>query len=122
MPNNASINVIGNLIKDPTHNTVNGQTVVSFTVAVNTTTKKKDGDGYETNFYNVSIWGKAGEYLLTQLQKGTQVYVVGDLVLQTYKGKSGEERMSPQIKATKVDPLKRMKAAPSRDNDDELPV
>ena len=57
MANDATICVTGNLIKDPTHTVVNNQTVVSFTIGVNTTLKKADGTGYESNFYNVSVWG-----------------------------------------------------------------
>ena len=115
MANDATVHVTGNLIKDPTHSVVNNQTVVSFTVAVNTTLKKEDGTGYESNFYNVSIWGKPGEWLLEKCQKGTQVEVVGDLILQKYTNqKTGEVGQSMNIRAYKVTPRARMKTAPTR--------
>ena len=115
MANDATVHVTGNLIKDPTHSVVNNQTVVSFTVAVNTTLKKEDGTGYESNFYNVSIWGKPGEWLLEKCQKGTQVEVVGDLILQKYTNqKTGEAGQSMNIRAYKVTPRARMKTAPTR--------
>lgn len=112
MANDAVVNVTGNLIKDPTHTVTNNQTVVSFTIAANTTMKKEDGSGYESNFYNVSVWGKPGEWLLEKIQKGTQVEVVGDLVLQKYVNKTtGQPGQSLNIRAFKVTPRARMKAA-----------
>ena len=114
MANDATICVTGNLIKDPVHKDVNGQTVVSFTIAANTTLKKEDGSGYETNFYNVSIWGRPGEWLLEKVQKGTSVEVVGDLILQKYTNKNGESGQSMNIKAYKVTPRARLKSAPTR--------
>ena len=131
MANDAVAFVTGNLIKDPTHSVVNNQTVVSFTIAVNTTLKKSDNSGgYESNFYNVSVWGKPGEWLLEKIQKGTQVEVVGELVLQKYTNqKTGEAGQSLNIRAYKVTPRARIKPAPTRRNSidpdgepDELPI
>ena len=116
MPNNAKISVLGNLIKEPEKNSVNGNTVVSFAIAVSTTLKKQDGsDGYEPNFYNVSIWSKAAEYLFPKLQKGTQVWASGELVAQPYTNKkTGAAGQSLNIKATSIEALARLKPAPSR--------
>lgn len=118
MANDATISVTGNLIKDPTHTTANNQTVVSFTIAANTTMKKQDGTGYETNFYNVSVWGKPGEWLLEKIQKGTSVEVVGDLMLQKYTNKAGETGQSLNIRAFKVTPRARLKSSGKQENAD----
>ena len=119
MPNNAKITVLGNLLKDPEKNTVNGSTVVSFSIAVSTTLKKTNGeDGYEPNFYNVSLWGKPAEYLFPKLQKGTQVWATGELIAQPYTNKkTGAAGQSLNIKATSVEALARLKAAPQRTDD-----
>lgn len=123
MANDATVFVTGNLIKDPTHSVVNNQTVVSFTIATNTTLKKTDGTGYESNFYNVSVWGKPAEWLLEKIQKGTQVEVCGDLILQKYTNqKTGEAGQSMNIRAYKVTPRARQKSAPSRNNASMDPV
>ena len=117
MPNNAKINIVGNLTKDPELKSWNGTSVVSFPVAVNTS--KKDGDKYVSDFYNVSVWGKTGEFILPRLQKGTMVSVWGDLTLQTYTDKNtGAQRQSLSLRATEVLPLARQKSAPQRNNDD----
>ena len=113
MPNNAKVTVIGNLIKEPEKSSVNGNTVVSFSIAVSTTLKKQNGeDGYEPNFYNVSLWGKPAEYLFPKLQKGTQIWATGDLIAQPYTNKkTGAAGQSLNIKATSVEALARVKTA-----------
>lgn len=116
MPNNAKITVLGNLLKDPEKNSVNGSTVVSFSIAVSTALKKVNGeDGYEPNFYNISIWGKPAEYLFPKLQKGTQVWATGELIAQPYTNKkTGAAGQSLNIKASSVEAIARLKAAPQR--------
>jgi single-strand DNA-binding protein len=110
MANNATATIVGNLIQDPkTGTTKTGMTVISFTVAVNTALKKEDGNGYESNFYNVSFYGKPAEWVFNTLQKGTMVQVIGDQTLQKYVNKNGEHGQSLNIQASKVTPLARMK-------------
>lgn len=117
MPNNSKCVIVGNLTKDPVQNNYNGSTVTSFTVAVSTT--KKNGDKYVSDFYNVSVWGKSGEFIFPRLQKGTQVQVVGDLILQSYTDKnSGAEKQSLSLRAWDVIPLARQKGAPTRTNEE----
>ena len=117
MANQAFITVYGRLIKEPEHSVKNDNTVVNFTIAVNTTLKRADGEGYESNFYNVSYWGKPAEYLLEKIEKGTQVIVVGELVLQKYKNQTtGAEGQSLNIRAYNVSPVSGYKSAPRREN------
>lgn len=109
MPNGAKVCIIGNLIKDPETSNTKAGSVTKFTVAVNTTMKKATGDGYESNFYNVSVWGKPGEWLMDKLQKGTSVEVVGGLMQRTYQNSNGQEAKSLDVQAWSVQPLMRMK-------------
>ena len=103
MSNCAKISLTGRLTKEPTKKDWQGTTVVSFTVAVNTT--KKEGDKYVSDFYNVSVWGKSGEFILPRVTKGSMVQVYGDLVLQPYKDKNNVERQSLSVRASDVLPL-----------------
>ena len=103
MSNCAKVSLTGRLTKDPTQKDWQGTTVVSFTVAVNTT--KKEGDKYVSDFYNVSIWGKSGEFILPRVSKGSMVQVYGDLTLSTYKDSNNVERQSMNVRATDVLPL-----------------
>lgn len=109
MPNNAKISIIGNLTRDPQARQAGSSNVASFSVAVNTMNKKGDG-AYESNFYDVSAFGKLGEYLMQHLQKGTQVWVNGDFAASEYTNKDGVVRHAMRISATDVRVLSRSKS------------
>lgn len=83
MYSNVCVNFIGNLTRDPELKDVNGNKVCSFAVAANNGEKNEAGV-FEADYYNCSAWGKTGEYLMTKLQKGTQVYICGDLRIKPY--------------------------------------
>ena len=103
MSNGAKVSLTGRITKEPTQKNWQGTTVVSFSVAVNTS--KKDGDNYVSDFYNVSVWGKSGEFILPRISKGSMVQVYGDLILQTYTDKNNKEQKSLSVRATDVIPL-----------------
>lgn len=108
MPNNAKVTLIGNLTRDPATRTVGTNMVTSFSVAVNTMSKKPDGT-YDSNFYDVSVWGKQGEFLMQRIQKGTQVWVIGDLELSSYTDKEGNQRQALRVNANDVRVIARAK-------------
>lgn len=129
MPSGAKITIIGNLTKDPVHNMVGDSLVCSFSVAVNTSKRKPDKTGFETNFYSVSVWGKQAENILPRLQKGTKVFVSGDLALTSYTSKAGKEGQSLSLSATDVMVVGRAKmperegapvTQPTADDDEDL--
>lgn len=119
MANLAKVALTGRITKEPTSKDWQGTTVVSFSVAVNTT--KKDGDKYLSDFYNVSVWGKSGEYILPKISKGSMVQVYGDLMLQSYSGKDGTEKQSLSVRATEVVPLDFGKKAKKDEDDNDGP-
>ena len=119
MSNGAKVSLTGRLTKDPTQKDWQGTTVVSFSVAVNT--NKKKGDDYVADYYNVSVWGKQGEFILPRIEKGTLVQVYGDLVMQTYTDKNNVERQSMAVRATDVMPLTAKKKTTEAKEDDEAP-
>lgn len=108
MPNNAKISFVGNLVREPVTRQAGASTVVSFTVAVNTMNKAPDGS-YASDFYDVSVWGKNGEYLMEKVQKGTQVWVTGDFSTSEYAAQDGTKRTALRVNATDVRPLSRLK-------------
>ena len=96
--------VIGNLGRDPEMRyTPNGQAVTSFSVASNRKYTTASGETREeTEWFNVSAWGKLGETCNQWLTKGSQVYVEGRLSSRTYEGRDGQTRVSPDINLTDV--------------------
>ena len=94
------ITVIGNLTKDPeTRTTPNGNTVCTFTVAVN---RKKVSEP-QTDFFRVNAWGKLGELCARFLNKGRKVAVVGELQARTYDNKDGKTMLSLDVVADEVE-------------------
>lgn len=109
MANDARINLVGNVINEPKTNQWNNSTVLSFSVGVRTTKKQENSQYYESDIYNVSVWGKQGENLLTPLQKGTMVWVEGDLMMRSYKNRNNETVVSPSVNASMVKVLMKSK-------------
>lgn len=126
MPANAKVTILGNLTRDPQTRSVGDRTVTSFTVAVNTLSKKDDGS-FESNFYDVSVWGKSGEYLMQKLQKSSMVLVTGDLAMVEYTAKDNSTRQALRVTATDVRGVARLKGddagngSAKQSDDNELP-
>ncbi len=79
--------VAGNLTRDPDLKyTSNGIAVCSFTVAVNSTFKKKDGTT-EVTYVDCVAWKGRADAIGTYLRKGNPIYVRGRLTYQTWDDK-----------------------------------
>ena len=120
--------VIGNLGRDPEMRyTPNGQSVTSFSVASNRKYTTSTGERQEeTEWFNVSAWGKLGETCSQYLTKGSQVYVEGRLSSRTYQTQGGETRHVNEINLTDVQFLGGSKdrepvGAGAGDTEDDLP-
>ena len=96
--------VIGNLGRDPEMRyTPNGQSVTSFSVASNRKYTTAAGERREeTEWFNVSAWGKLGEVCNQYLTKGSQVFVEGRLSSRSYQGQDGQMRFVNEINLTDV--------------------
>lgn len=99
--------VIGNLTRDPEVKTLpSGQSVTSFAVATNRRWKDKDGNTKEdTQYHEISIWGRLGELASQMLQKGKKVFVEGRLQTDSWEGTDGAKRSRTQIVADNFIPL-----------------
>jgi single-strand DNA-binding protein len=96
--------VIGHLGRDPEMRyTPNGQAVTSFSVASSRRYTTSSGEQREeTEWFNVSAWGKLGETCNQYLTKGRQVYVEGRLSSRTYEARDGQTRVALDISLTDV--------------------
>ena len=91
--------VIGHLGRDPEMRyTPNGQAVTSFSVASSRRYTTSGGDQREeTEWFNVSAWGKLGETCNQYLTKGQQVYIEGRMSSRTYEGRDGTTSVSIDV-------------------------
>ncbi len=95
------LTIIGNLTRDPETRTMNdGNTVCSFTVAVNRRTGK---DHPEADYFRVSAWRQLGETCAKYLAKGRKVAVVGSVRASAYTDQSGNAKGSLEVTATDVE-------------------
>lgn len=108
------LTIIGNLTKDPeTRTTSTGNTVCSFTVAVN---RKKVSEP-QTDFFRINAWGKLGELCARFLGKGRKVAVLGELQARTYESKDGKTMLSLDVVADEVEflsPAENAQAKPAK--------
>jgi single-strand DNA-binding protein len=96
--------VIGNLGRDPEMRyTPSGQSVTSFSVASSRRYTTAAGEQREeTEWFNVSAWGRLAELCNQYLTKGRQVYVEGRLRSRTYETRDGQTRFVNEINLTDV--------------------
>jgi single-strand DNA-binding protein len=89
---------MGNLTRDPElRTTPTGQTVCSFSLAVNRTWRNKDGEQQEAvDFIDCNAWGKAGEIIEQYMQKGRAILVSGRLQQRSWE-QDGQKRSKVEV-------------------------
>lgn len=86
--------ITGRLTKDPElRSTQNGTNVAKYTIAINT----GYGEKQQTDFINVTTWGKSGEFVSKYFKKGQAIGIVGRLNSNNYEDKNGNKRYSLEI-------------------------
>lgn len=94
--------LIGRLTRDAELKyTAGGQAVCKFSLAVNR--RRKNGDQWieEANFFDVVLWGRAGEAINQYLVKGKQIAVEGELRQDRWE-QDGQNRSKVEIMANNV--------------------
>lgn len=81
MPNFATITVFGHLGQDPeTRTTSGGAAVTNASIAYT-----PYGEGKETIWFSVSVWGKQGEAFAKFFKKGSAALVTGELGQESWE-------------------------------------
>lgn len=104
MANLNKVFLMGNLTRDPElRHTASGTAVASFSIAVNRSFKGSDGEfKKEVAFFNIVVWGKAGENCAKFLTKGRPALVEGRLANRSYETQDGQKRNITEIVADNV--------------------
>ena len=68
--------------------TQSGQSVVSFTLAVNRQ-RAKDGAEQKADFFQCVAWDKTAEFISKYFHKGDALFIEGKLQTRSYKAKEG---------------------------------
>lgn len=90
--------LMGNLTKDPELRTIpSGQTVCSFSIAVNRSWKNAAGEQQEAvDYIDCNAWGKAGELISQYMQKGRALLVSGRLQQRSWE-QDGQKRSKVEV-------------------------
>ena len=101
--------VIGNVGRDPEMRyTPSGSAVTSFSIASNRRYRTAEGEQREeTEWFNVSAFGRLSEICNQYLTRGQQVYVEGRLRGRAYADRNGEPRYTLEINLTEMQMLGR---------------
>lgn len=97
------VSMIGRLTKTPDiRHTNTGKNVCAFTLAVNR--RYKDADGKTTaDFFSVQAWEKLAELCARYLDKGSKVFISGELRNRSYEAKDGTKRTITEIIAEQLE-------------------
>ena len=126
MANNAHISLVGTVLQDPTNRQVNNSTVLSMRVAVKTTKKQEGSQWPASDVYDVAVWGKAGEALMSRVKAKAKVWVCGDFMLgEPWTDRQGKEHQALRVTANHVEVLSggnynnNARQAPADNNEEE---
>ncbi|OSA78941.1 single-stranded DNA-binding protein [Clostridium botulinum] len=88
---------------------VNNISITNFKLAVDTSRKNKEGNGYETAFLNIVAFGKTAENTHKYMGKGDTISVMGELRSRMYE-KNGMKITIIEIAAKHIEFIKKAKA------------
>ena len=100
-----SVQLIGNLTKDPTHKLIgsNETSVCTMRLAVNG--RRKQGESWvkKTSYFDVTVFGALADTCAEYLAKGRKVAVVGRLDYQEWKTEDNSTRSKVEVIANEVE-------------------
>ena len=89
--------IIGRMVKDPELKSTNsGKSVCSFRIANDSGYKDASGQS-QTNWLDVTAWGKTAEFVCKYFPKGALIAIDGRLQTRQYQDKNGKNRTAVEI-------------------------
>ena len=110
-----SISFDGHIGMDPEFKADVGSGLLTFTVG----SQVGWGERESTNWFRCNIWGTRSEKLSPYLQKGTKVFIIGELEIRKYEDKDGNEKKSVEVKVDKITFINKERV--QREEDDFVP-
>ena len=93
------VTLIGNLGQNPEVKELNGgKKLAKFSLATNETYRNKAGEKVtDTQWHNLTVWGKTADIVEKYLKKGSEVAIEGKLLNRNYTDKEGVKRYVTEI-------------------------
>lgn len=102
------VQFIGRLTADPELRYTNSNIAVgNFNIAVDRQFRDNEGNS-TTDFFRCTIWRKLAENMKQYTQKGSLVYIEGEVHNEKYQDKEGNNRISTDISVERVKFLSRI--------------
>lgn len=93
-----SVHLLGNLTRDPEMSfTPNGKALCKFSVAV-----QRFGKDNGADFFKVTCWEKTADAVGNNLNKGSRVYIQGELSFRQWDTDDGQKRSAVEVTARDV--------------------
>ncbi len=98
------VQLIGNLGMNPEIKELEGgKKLAKFSIATNETYKNAKGERVtETQWHNLTAWGKTADIVEKHLSKGSEVAIEGKLVHNTYTDKEGIKRYNTVVEINEL--------------------
>lgn len=98
------VQLIGNLGQNPEVKELNGgKKLAKFSLATNETYRNKEGEKVtDTQWHNLTVWGKTADIVEKYLKKGSEVAVEGKLLNRNYTDKEGVKRYVTEIQVNEL--------------------
>lgn len=115
------LTIVGRVGKDAVvRYTQNGQAVANFSVATSETWKDQSGERHEeTQWFDVTMWGKMAEAVSPYILKGQLVLVSGPIKSRQYEAKDGSRGTSWTVTANELKLLGSRNDRGSQTSDDD---
>lgn len=98
------VQLIGNLGQNPEVKELNGgKKLAKFSLATNETYRNKEGEKVtDTQWHNLTVWGKTADIVEKYLKKGSEVAIEGKLLNRNYTDKEGVKRYVTEIQVNEL--------------------
>lgn len=98
----------GNLCRDIETNYYNNKLCLRNSIAVKRDFKNKNNE-YDTDFFNITLWGQLAEYIKNYADKGTKVLIAGRLLNNEYEAEDGTKKHSNEVQVESIEILSERK-------------
>ncbi len=98
------VTLIGNLGQNPEVKELDGgKKFAKFSLATNETYHNKAGEKItDTQWHNLTVWGKTADIVEKYLKKGSEVAVEGKLLNRNYTDKEGVKRYITEVQVSEL--------------------
>ena len=109
--------VSGNICNDIETNTYNDKLCIKNSIAVKRNFKNKNGE-YDTDFFNIVLWGSHAEYISKYAKKGNKILISGKLLNCEYETEDKTKKRYDEIMVEQIEIISSKKENKEQNNEE----